>query len=349
MALIRCPECGTRISDKAKTCPYCGYEAKDALVPISLQEQYHPIPTIKSSGEKWEIIPISDEDSSVILSFLSRFDNLRVVAPGLADTISSLMSKQTALVADIDPFLQSLIDSGALELSLDKSGGILPMLKNADSQEIFKLIRLKELSTYPELGNSINNLSNQIAMAQIMDELKLIEEKMANIQKELQEDRLALADSAWDKMLQSRCIEDNRLKAIAIQNAINSATEAKRVLMRNFAVSLEASIKTKKLKEAETKAADAAKDLVALTNCVHIEIDGYVYLGENNASVECLKEFLTFIKDNKLDDRNTLLRLNENLPRLSKVASLAEDFQGVVTRIEQFVEGIAIDGYLPEE
>lgn len=25
MALIKCPECGQQISDKAKVCPYCGH------------------------------------------------------------------------------------------------------------------------------------------------------------------------------------------------------------------------------------------------------------------------------------------------------------------------------------
>lgn len=31
MALIKCPECGNEVSDKAKTCPHCGYELNAAL------------------------------------------------------------------------------------------------------------------------------------------------------------------------------------------------------------------------------------------------------------------------------------------------------------------------------
>ena len=337
MSLIRCPECGTRISDKATTCPFCGYVAADAFNPISAQEQYKPKPTIQSIGERWEIIPISDEDSSIILTFLSNYENLKVVAPGIADAVASLLNTNTQFVADISAYTQSLIDKGVLEFLIDGDGRILSTIKNADTQKITEIVRLKEVTNCPELSGSLTNLSNQVAMAQIMDELKLIEEKMANIQKELQEDRLAMADSAWDKVLQARCIEDRRLKAIAIQNAINSATDAKRVLMRNFTVSLEASIKSKKPKEAETKAQDAAKDLVALTNCVHIECDGYAYLGEPDASVACLKEFLDFVKANNLDDRNTLLRLNENLPVYCKIPTLNEDFQGVVAKVAGFV------------
>ena len=37
MALIKCPECGKEISDKAKACPECGYKMKKSkkkFIPI---------------------------------------------------------------------------------------------------------------------------------------------------------------------------------------------------------------------------------------------------------------------------------------------------------------------------
>ena len=37
MALIKCPECGKEISDKAKACPECGYKmnkSKKKFIPI---------------------------------------------------------------------------------------------------------------------------------------------------------------------------------------------------------------------------------------------------------------------------------------------------------------------------
>lgn len=37
MALIKCPECGKEISDKAKSCPNCGY-------PITINQQRNPAP-----------------------------------------------------------------------------------------------------------------------------------------------------------------------------------------------------------------------------------------------------------------------------------------------------------------
>ena len=39
MALIKCPECGKEISDKAKACPECGYELKQN-VEATKQESF---------------------------------------------------------------------------------------------------------------------------------------------------------------------------------------------------------------------------------------------------------------------------------------------------------------------
>lgn len=56
---------------------------------------------------------------------------------------------------------------------------------------------------------------------------------------ELQNDRIAMAESSRDKLLQARRIQDTKLREIAVLNVVNSATDSKRVLMRNFAHNLQ--------------------------------------------------------------------------------------------------------------
>ena len=43
MALIKCPECGLSISDKAAACPNCGYPLRPAPEPVEyeLQKTYN--------------------------------------------------------------------------------------------------------------------------------------------------------------------------------------------------------------------------------------------------------------------------------------------------------------------
>lgn len=55
MAMIMCPDCGTSISDKALTCPYCGYAGNDPATPIADQSiGYEVVPRIKMSIERWD-------------------------------------------------------------------------------------------------------------------------------------------------------------------------------------------------------------------------------------------------------------------------------------------------------
>lgn len=45
MALIKCPECGQEISDKAKMCPHCGFELHAAENAVSPQQENKPAAT----------------------------------------------------------------------------------------------------------------------------------------------------------------------------------------------------------------------------------------------------------------------------------------------------------------
>ncbi len=53
MALIKCPECGTEVSDKAKTCPKCAY-------PIADDNTEQEVQTVEMTGKKYKAqVPIA--------------------------------------------------------------------------------------------------------------------------------------------------------------------------------------------------------------------------------------------------------------------------------------------------
>lgn len=61
MALIKCPECGGIVSDKAPSCPHCGFPLEAS---ISVQEQIiaeHELPTDKHEAEN--LCDLNDPDS----------------------------------------------------------------------------------------------------------------------------------------------------------------------------------------------------------------------------------------------------------------------------------------------
>jgi len=237
MSLILCPECGTKISDKAITCPYCGFMSENHSLPISVQDTYEVVPTFSYDVEEWnpdnrELNVIAVRDNRLLVEQLGSWQNIQLRMPAIAKVIESMAKKEKILVANMDSYVKELIDKGIYRFSIDKQGEILPTIRDAEG--IVKQVRLTEMEFTPELASSLNNLSQQAAMAQILDEIEYVGDAIRGIHVELQNDRLALAESTRDKFLLATKMQDTRLREIAIMGAVESATEAKRILMRNF-------------------------------------------------------------------------------------------------------------------
>lgn len=357
MSLILCPECGTKISDKARICPHCGFMSDDNLRPISEQDTYEIVPTFCYDIEEWKptngnLSVVAVEDNKSLVQFFGQWKNVERTMPAIADVIQQMAKKENILVAKMDKYVKELIDRGVYRFTIDKQGEILPTIR--DSEGIVKQVRLEEMSLPPELANSMNNLATHAAMAQILDEIEYVGDAIRGIHIELQNDRIALAESARDKMRFAAKIQDTKLREIDILNAIDAATEAKRVLMRNFSENLQfisdnsekndvqLLIEGKKGRDIPQKVSDSFQDLVAITNSVQAECEGYAILGEFESSKESLLQFKHFITENHLDDRDTLLLLNENTPQ--QKIPIVNEFMMISERITNFDASNMISG-----
>lgn len=349
MSLILCPECGTKISNKATMCPHCGYVSDDSSLPISVQDTYEVLPTFSYDMEEWnpnrdQFNIIAFDDNRTLVKQLGNWQNIQLRVPAIAKVIKSMAEKDKVLVAKMDSYVKTLIEKGVYRFSIDKHGEILPTIRDAEG--IVKQVRLEEMNLTPELANSLTNLQTQVAMAQILDEIEYVGDAIRGIHIELQNDRIALAESTKDKLLLASKIQDTKLREVALLNVVNSATEAKRILMRNFSENLafiaehsqkndvQLLLEGKKGRDIPQKVADAFQALVLITNSVQIECQGYVLLGEYEASKASLLQFRNFITDNRLDERDTLILLNENTPM--KKMTVVNEFMQIANNITAF-------------
>ncbi len=353
----QCPECGTKISDKAIACPHCGYMSNDHSLPISLQDSYEVVPVFSYDIEEWnpnrgQLSVMAVEDNRSFVQYFGNWKNIQLKLPAIAQVIEKMAKKEKILVAKMDTYVKDLIDKGVYRFTIDKQGEILPTIKDADG--FVKQVRLEEMTLTPELTNSLNNLTTHATMAQILEEIEYVGDAIRGLHIELQNDRIALAESTRDKLLLAAKIQDTKLREIAILNTVSSATEAKRILMRNFTENLqyieEHTDKTdmqlflegKKGKDIPQKVSDAFQTLVSITNTVQAECEGYALLGEYESSKESLLQFREFITSNKLDDKDTLLLLNENTPQ--KKLAVVEEFMQISEKITSFDASRAVTG-----
>lgn len=351
MALISCPECGTKISDKATTCPYCGFISQNSSLPISVQDQYEVIPHFQYDIAEWKPTfedhsILSFADNRKLFNFFGKFENIKICIPQLAEIIQEMSKKESYLVADIDNYIKDLIEKGVYHFSLDKSGEILPTIR--DSKKIVKQVRLKNIEISPDVSQSIGHLYTQAALALILEEIETVRDAIREIHTEFQDDRLAMAESSKNKLTQALQIHDTRLRESKIQDAIGSATDAKYMLMKNFCRNLQSVLSfsqkntlemitdPKGVKETPGKASDAFQSLITITNMVQLECVGYSILGEYEAGKQCLVSFRDFIKNSKLDQRDTLLLLNGNIEK--KQTAIVDEFSLIAQKITEYDE-----------
>ena len=366
MAMIMCPECGTKISDKALSCPQCAFTGENPSQPISEQATYEKHPVFQAEIERWdpklgqivtEYIDISPNTSRKLFKLFADpkiFLSIPELGRLIADTLGE---KDVELVAKMPDYIMKLVDEEVLHFRRDANGQIMPFVFD-NKEKVFKQVRLDWNQVDPDITPTLRHLETQMAISTVLAEVQSLREEIAGIHIELQNDRLALAESAWDKLMQARTIEDARLREMLVVQAITTATDAKRTLMRNFTENMKyldahsgkkfvERVQDKGMVKAaqETvqgiatnpnrgKAADAFHDLVSIINAVRVEGTGYEILEQDEASKECLIEFRKFIIDNKLDERNTLLVINSNLGVDEKMSSeIINQFSNVAKHI----------------
>lgn len=322
MALVCCPECGTKVSDQAVVCPFCGYRSSSKNVPMIASKT--PLAKFQwesssLTAELDQVFPISAIQSNNLNIIFSRAENLARVAPAFLEAIKAFLPK-TLKVAELNPEIQRLIDSGVYRFVTDKSGEILPSIFGENG--IVAQVRLRDIQLTPDLGSSIVNLQTQIALAQIISEIHDVQKGIANLHKELQDDRIALAESAWQQLQQASQIGDARVREEKMLTILSSATDAKCMLFRAFAhehhffiermgQSWFAKLTDKEaLNSGSEKSTEILNCLVAITRTIQVETTIYCLLGEQKAARLRMKQFSDFISANSLDDRDTLLTMN---------------------------------------
>ncbi len=360
MPMIQCPECGTHIASKACMCPYCGYIGDDPRMPIGAQTVYDPAPQLQFEIERWdshkkkidtERVDLAPEDNMKIWDTLKNWKQVQAMLPALAEAVLGMARSEKQWIADIPKYYEKLLKDGQITFRPDKNGQILPHLVGKDGR-IVKQVRLKEIVSMPELLPNLQHLETQAALAMIMSQLENVQEQIAQIRGELQQDRLAKADAAWDQLNQALKITDGRRREQAVIIAIGTGTEAKHTLMRHFASCLhliegnadqnEARLiigdifKGKSNKErGEIEARMAYDDLVGILNCVRVETEGHMAIGDTEAARRSLKEFAEFIETEQLDNRDTILKIDSRLPSAQKRPEIVDEFDAIAQRTMQ--------------
>lgn len=340
---VQCPACGTYVAETATMCPYCGFRGDDPSRPIYKQGEYRPVPIVPceivmDDGQRGEIW-LSDEDSKNLFRHLTNWKWLSTMLPALAETLESMFGGTVHLEAKLPEHIMRMIEEDKLHFATDKNGEILAEVFD-ERNKIFKQVRLEKVVRNDTLLPAMQHLETQAALCLVMEKIDEVGRAVQQLGEEMQQDRLARVDAAFDMFQQACRIESSRERNEYVREALNEATRAKALLVRNFA-------QQQRLVKQSSKKSDAAlramQDYVAIVNAVNVQMQTHMALGQQDVAAYCLQDLNKFIKNYDLDKHDTMLNLVGSVKSKNRGSNQEKFIDGslqVAANIESVVKAL---------
>lgn len=223
MTMVACPECGTKISDKAKQCPYCGCANEDSLMPLGavlpvtrLTKVIIPQASIFDGG----VNLLKPEDNARIVEFLSDAQRMARFAPSVYEAIMKMIGRsESKYVADFSKKAEELMKRGELVFSVErKSGDLLPQLRRVDNGQVYEKARIHIEEAPKDMLPVVCAVQNQANMNEVLRKIEAVSEEVSALRLEGQADRIAKANSVWAQPHQASLMQDARLRELKMLN-----------------------------------------------------------------------------------------------------------------------------------
>lgn len=275
---------------------------------------------------------------------LGKIEKMLYSAPAFIDAVKAAVP-DVALQAVLTDEQKKQIAKGALKLMTKKDGSLMANLVNTETNKIAATIPLKSVQMAPELSQAMTNFSTQMQMAQIAEQIQVVQLAVEEVRQGQEHDRLATAYSCQQKFLQAMQIKNPQLRSMVLVQLAAAAEDSRNLLMLsqksnvNFIAKQPESFFEKVLNGAPTDKIDERmgeiRDSLCAVNMVSFaEAMAYQELGENEVARQSLSYFADFVSE-------TYLKVPGLLERLDLMDSSPENYWSkTLPDIEQKVNAL---------
>lgn len=194
-------------------------------------------------------------------------------------------------------------------------------LIDPNTNKIVATVPLKSIKKVPELSKALDRYSTQMQMAQIAEQIQLIQSAIDDVRQGQENDRLATAYSCQQKLIQAREIRNPELKMSALLQIALSSEDSRNLLMLSQKESIKylqeqpESFWAKllggdKASNIETRLKELREGLKAINMVSLSETMAYFEMGEHEAAKVCLKYYGDYIKETYLSLPGLVERLD---------------------------------------
>ena len=195
-------------------------------------------------SEDFEIVQ-SEEYKRKIKDY---FEEIPVVAESLLNNAQMSFNKIEKMLYETPAFInivQASISEDLFRVVLNEeqkrklANGSLKLLTKKDGTLLAELINLDKIDLTPEVTNAMSNYAMQMQMAQIAEQIQVVQIAIEEVRQGQEFDRLATAYSCQQKLLQAMSLSNPDTKVNALLRIANDAEDSRNLLMQSQNINLE--------------------------------------------------------------------------------------------------------------
>ena len=250
----------------------------------------------------------------------SKIEQMLYSAPAFINLVKASVPEQT-LQAILTDDQKAKIANGALRFMTKKDGSLMANLVNPETNKIVSTISLQSVNLSPAISQAMTSYASQMQMAQIAEQIQVVQLAIEEVRQGQEYDRLAMAYSCQQKLLQAMEIKNPELKAMALLQIASDAEDSRNLLMQSQNVNL-VFIKEQpesffgKLLSGATpdkisQRMNEIRESLSAVNMVSLaEAMAYQEMGENAAARQSLQYYASYIEKAYLSTKGLVERLD---------------------------------------
>ena len=205
----------------------------DEVIYITLDD-IEVVDTSEYSGEIVEQFSTVPDVAKPLLkdakATFKKIEQMLYSAPAIVNLVKANIPDVTLQAVLTDEQKQQ-IAKGALKLMTKKDGSLMANLVNPETKKIVATIPLKNVKMAPEVTQAMTNYATQMQMAQIAEQIQIVQLAVEEVRMGQEYDRLATAYSCQQKLLQAMEIKNPELRAMALIQIATDAEDSRNLLM----------------------------------------------------------------------------------------------------------------------
>ena len=156
------------------------------------------------------------------ISLILKIEKMLYTAPAFVSMLQAALPEEIFQAVLTDDQKQKLAE-GALKLMTKKDGSLMANLVDPNTNKIISTVSLKSVKIAPEITKAMTDYATQMQMIQIAEQIQSVQVAVEEVRKGQEYDRLAMAYSCQQKLLQAMTIGNPELK---MQQLLRIASDA---------------------------------------------------------------------------------------------------------------------------